>query len=144
MVYLCDFINHKTKNKMILIASKWIIIIFGIFFMIIGLIMLFAPKKANQILRKAGSTNFINYAEITIRMIPAAALILYSDFAKYPEIFKTFGWIMLVTSFVLYFVPRQLHHKFSLKSADILKPLYFQLISPFSFLIGAFFIYCVL
>ena len=105
--------------------------------------MLFAPDKARQVLRKAGSTNFINYAEITIRMIPATALILYSDFSKFPEIFKVFGWFMLVTSFILYFVPRQMHHTFSLKCADVLKPLYFQLISPFAFLIGAALIYCV-
>ena len=127
-----------------LTIAKFIVIAFGIFFIIVGIVMLFAPKKANQILRKAGSNNFINYAEITIRMIPAAALILYADFAKYPEIFKIFGWIMLFTSFILYFVPRQIHHNFSLKSADFLKPLYFQLISPFSFLIGSFLIYCML
>ncbi len=126
-----------------LTIAKWTVIVFGIFFIAVGIIMLFAPKKANQILRKAGSTNLINYAEITIRMIPAAGLILYSDFSKYPEIFKIFGWFMLVTSFILYFVPRQIHHKFSLKSADILKPLYFQLISPFAFLFGIFLIYCV-
>jgi uncharacterized membrane protein YfcA len=124
--------------------AKWTVIAFGIFFIIVSMIMLFAPIKANQTLRKAGSTNFINYAEITIRMIPATGLILSSDFSKYPEIFKIFGWFMLVTSFILYFVPRQLHHKFSLKSADILKPFYFQLISPFAFLIGLFFIYCVI
>ena len=105
--------------------------------------MLFAPQKARQILRKAGSTNFINYAEITIRMIPAAGLILYADYAKYPEPFKLLGWFMLITSLVLYFVPRQIHHNFSLKSAEILKPLYFQLISPFSFLFGGTLIYAV-
>ena len=129
---------------MTLTIAKWTIIGCGIFFIIVGIIMLFAPKKANNILRKAGSTNFINYAEITIRLIPAASLILYADFSKYPEIFKIFGWFMLITSFILYFIPRQLHHKFSLKCADILKPLYFQLISPFSFLIGIFIIYCVI
>lgn len=124
--------------------AKWSVIAFGIFFILVSFIMLFAPTKANQILRKAGSTNFINYSEITIRMIPATGLILCSDFSKYPEIFKIFGWFMLVTSFILYFVPRQIHHNFSLKSADILKPLYFQLISPFAFLIGIFLIYCLI
>ena len=114
------------------------------FFIIVGFAMLFFPNKANQILRKAGSTNLINYGEITIRMIPAASLILYSDFTKCPEIFKIFGWIMLITSFILFFIPKELHHRFSLKSADILKPLYFQLISPVSISIGVFFIYCVL
>ena len=123
--------------------AKWTIITFGIFFISVGFIMLLAPKKARQILRKAGSTNFINYAEITIRMIPAAALILYADLSKYPEVFKFFDWFMLCTSLVLYFVPRQLHHNFSSKAADFLKPFYFQLISPFAFVFGSAIIYSV-
>ena len=130
--------------KMIDILSKWTIILFGIFFICVGLLMLFNPKKANDILRKAGSTNFINYAEITTRIIPAVGLILSADNSKYPDIFKIFGWFMLLTSLVLYFVPRQLHHNFSLKAADILKPIYFQLISPFAFFIGTWLIYNVL
>lgn len=125
------------------IIAKWTIILFGIFFISVGLIMLFAPIKARQLLRKAGSTNFINYAEITIRMIPAIALILYSDFSKFPDYFTVFGWFMLITSLVLYFVPRQLHHNYSLKCADIIKPLYFQLISPFAILIGIVILYSV-
>ncbi len=128
---------------MMITAAKWTIIVFGIFLICVGLIMLFAPKKAREILRKAGSTNFINYAEITIRMIPATGLILYAEFSKFPEVFKILGWFMLITSIVLYFVPRRIHHSYSLRCADIIKPLYFQLISPFSFLFGATLIYCV-
>jgi hypothetical protein len=105
--------------------------------------MLFNPAKARATLRKAGSTNFINYAEITIRMIPAIGMILYADYSRYPEVFKVFGWFMLGTSIVLYFVPRTLHYGFSRKSADILKPLYVQLLSPLAFLFGATIIYCV-
>jgi len=124
--------------------AKWTIVIFGLFFIGVGIIMFFTPKTAREILRKAGSTNFINYAEITMRMIPAAALILAADISKYPEVFKIFGWFMLCTSFVLYFVPRQIHHNFSTKAANILKPFYFQLISPFAFVIGILIIYSVL
>ena len=127
---------------MILIA-KSLIIVFGIFVICSGLIMLFAPEKARQILRKAGSTNFINYAEITIRMIPATGLILASDFSKYPTLFKILGWFMLITSLVLYFGPRRIHHGYSLKCAEIIKPLYFQIISPLAFLFGAALIYAV-
>ena len=116
--------------------ARWTLIAFGIFFIGIGGLMLFKPKTARETVRKAGSTNFINYAEITIRMIPAAALIIFSEQSKYPEFFKLLGWFMLITSFVLYFVSRKLHHNFSNKCADILKPFYFQLISPFSIIIG--------
>lgn len=128
---------------MVDLIAKWTVILFGLFFFGVGFLMLFKPQKANQILRKAGSTNFINYAEITIRMIPAAAMILIAEQSKFAEFFTVFGWFMLCTSLVLYFVPRQIHHKFSLRAADILKPLYFQLISPFAFLIGMFLIYSV-
>ena len=129
---------------MIETLAKYTIILFGAFFICVGLIMLINPQKARGILRKAGSTNFINYAEITLRMIPAVALIIAADISKYPTVFKIFGWFMLCTSFVLYFVPRQIHHNFSTKAANILKPFYFQLISPFAFVIGILLIYSVL
>lgn len=126
---------------MIIEIAKWVLIFFGIFIIFIGFVMLINPKKARNTLRKAGSTNLINYTEITVRLVPAIALILYSEFSKFPDIFKIFGWIMLVTSVILYLVPRKIHHKFSMKSADILKPIYFQLISPFAFLFGGLIIY---
>jgi hypothetical protein len=121
---------------MIIEIAKLALIAFGIFFICVGGIMLIKPEIARQTLRKAGSTFFINYGEITIRMIPATAFIIFADHSKNPELFKIVGWFMLITSFILYLVPMRLHHKFSNKSADILKPRYFQLISPFSIVIG--------
>lgn len=127
---------------MVLIA-KSVIIAFGLFIICSGILMLFVPEKARRILRKAGSTNFINYAEITIRIIPAIGLIWTVDFSKFPEFFKVLGWFMLATSLILYFVPRRIHHGYSLKCADIIKPLYFQLISPLAFSFGFILIYAV-
>ena len=93
--------------------------------------MLFKPTKAMETLRKAVSTKFINYAEITLRIIPAVALILAADVSKYPDIFKKFDLFMPGTSILLYFVPRTIYHNFSTKAADILKQRYFQLLSTF-------------
>jgi uncharacterized membrane protein YfcA len=128
---------------MLILFTKWTVVAFGIFLILVGFLMLFIPKIARATLRKAGSTNFINYTEITLRMIPAIALILYADFCRYPEFFKLLGWFMLATSIVLYFVPPKYHHNFSNKAADILKPTYVRLIFPFSMLFGGFVLYCV-
>lgn len=73
--------------------AKWTVILFAVFIIAVGLLMLFAPEKARATLRKAGSTNFINYAEITIRMIPAIGIIVYADYSKYPDVFNLFGWL---------------------------------------------------
>ena len=106
--------------------------------------MLFAPKKARRTLQKAGSTNFINYAEITLRMIPALAFILYAEESRFPFFFSVFGCVMLVTSLVLYFVPRRLHHAFSMRSAEILTPLRWQLVSPLAILMAGLVVYGVM
>lgn len=128
---------------MIIEMAKWVVILFGIFIIFIGFVMLTKLIAARNTLRKAGSTNFINYAEITLRLIPAISLIISSDLSKFPIAFKIFGWIMLITSLILYIVPRKIHHQFSMKSADILKPFYFQLISPFALLFGGLILYNV-
>jgi hypothetical protein len=89
----------------------------------------------------AGSSNVINYTEITLRFLIALALIYYAEFAKLPETFTVLGWFMLITSLFLYAVPRKRHHQFSLKSAEILKPIYFQWIAPLAYIFGGFIIY---
>ena len=126
---------------MIIAVAKLIVIMFGIFIILVGFLMLFRPKKARELLRKFASTKIINYSEITIRLIVGIALVLYSDLCKFPEIFKILGWFMVVTALILYCVPRKLHHKFSTRSADMIKPIYFRFISPLAFIFGGLIIY---
>lgn len=123
---------------MLVETAKWIIILFGIFLILVGFMMLFKPNTALDTLKKAGSTPFINYAEITIRMIPAAAMVIYSEYSLFPQFLNLLGWFMLGTSFILYFVPIKLHHNFALKSAENLNPLIVRFISLPSFLFGGF------
>lgn len=128
---------------MILLA-KYTIILFGFFLISVGFLMLLNPKKALQILRKAGSTNFINYAEITFRMIPAFAMLFYAEFSKFPKAFLIIGGFMIITSLVLYFVPRKIHHNYALKCAEVLKPIYIQLLAPLSVFFGIIVMYTVI
>ena len=116
--------------------AKWTIVLFGVYIICAGFLMLFAPEKARATLRKAGSTNLINYGEITLRLIPGIAMIVYAEYSGYPDVLRIFGWFIVGTCIILYAIPRRWHHGYSLKSADMLKPLYFQLLSPFAFLFG--------
>ncbi len=126
---------------MIITMAKYIVILFGAFIIFTGFLMLFRPKKARKTLQMAGSTNVINYTEITLRFLTALALIYFAEFSKISEVFTILGWFMLITALILYGVPRTLHHQFSLRSAGILKPLYFQWIAPFAFAFGGFILY---
>ncbi len=127
-----------------IILAQFVVILFGIFIISVGVLMLLNPEKALATLQKAGSTNLINYAEITIRLIPAIAFVIYSPYSRFPEVLKLFGWFMIVTSLVLYFVPRKYHYAYSMKWAGILKPVQVRLISPLAFIFGAAIIYSAL
>lgn len=116
--------------------AKWTVILFGLYIILTGCIMFFSPLTARGILKKAGSTNFINYAEITLRLIAGLCFILYADFTRFPQAYKFFGWFVFITSIILYFIPRKLHHAYSLKSAEMLKPVYIRLWSPLTVLAG--------
>ncbi|MDG1275803.1 MAG: hypothetical protein P8O16_00895 [Algoriphagus sp.] len=124
--------------------AQFIVILFGAFIFSVGILMLFNPEKALAILRKAGSTNLINYGEITIRLIPAIALVIYAPQSRFPDILKLFGGFMIATSLVLYFVPRRYHHAYLVKWAAILSPFQVRLIAPLAFLFGVAVIYAVL
>lgn len=69
--------------------------------------------------------------ETTCVFFPAVILIIYSDVSGFPAAFRVLG------SIILYFVPRAMHHNYSLKSAEILQPLYSRLLSPVSIIIGS-------
>jgi hypothetical protein len=131
-------------SPILITIAKWTTVLFGLFLIAAGLVMLFAPQRAHATIRKAGSTNLINYSEITIRMIPAAALILSSGLSRFPLAFQLVGWFMLATSLVLYLVPRRLHHNFALACAGMLKPTYIRLAAPFSLVFGCLVIYAVM
>lgn len=124
-----------------MLVAKSIIIIFSIVFILAGGIMLIRPTLFRSWIAKAGSTPLINYGEITIRLIPAIAMVYAAPETKLPLFFQLFGWIMIVTSMILYITPRKAHHQLSLGFAEKLKPIYLQGIAPLAFTIGMGLIY---
>jgi hypothetical protein len=68
--------------------AQFTLIIFGIFLIGSGFLMLLKPTVARRMVRKAGSTAIIHYTELSSRMVPAISFILYADYSHYPTSFK--------------------------------------------------------
>lgn len=128
---------------MIEIFSKYTLILFGAFFIVAGLIMLLKPETVRNTIKKAGSTKFINYAELLIRMIPGLAFVLYAEYSNYSIHFKIIGYFIIFSSIIILLIPRKIHHRFSVQCAEILKPTYLRLISPISIIVGFTLIFSV-
>ncbi len=126
------------------ILALIITILFGLFLVAVGFVMLVAPALAWRILSKAGSTPLINYGELILRMIPAAGLILCAPQSGFPQVFEWLGWFMLGTSVVLILLPRRWHHAYARRCAALLPPPTLRLMAPLSFAFGGFILYAVL
>lgn len=122
-------------------TAQILVLVFGGWLIAVGMLMLARPKKAIDLLAKAASTNLINYSEITLRLIAGGALVVGADQSKAPEVFHVAGWFIVVSSLILYLVPRRWHAKYAIWWSMTLSPLFVRITSPISLLVGAALIY---
>lgn len=111
-----------------------VIILFGVFLIICGLIMFFYPEKAKQIISKAGSTFVINYAELGIRLVVGLAFVFVET--KFENLYNYFGYFLIVSALLLMILPIKKHNQFSKNASNFLKPIYLKLFAPISIAFG--------
>ncbi|MFQ5564320.1 MAG: hypothetical protein ACE5FO_12215 [Parvularculaceae bacterium] len=122
-------------------VGQLLVILFGLWLIVVGVLMAAKPQTALRCLGKAASTNVINYAELTLRLIAGLALALYAEFSRFPEIFRIVGWFVVATSGILYFVPRPWHARYAVWWAENLTASIVRLLAPVSIAGGVFLIY---
>ena len=125
------------------IIAKCIIILFGLFLVYAGFLMFFKPEKVRTIIGKAGSTYFINYAELISRLFIGVCFIIVSNKVIYELYFKIFGYFLMGSAIILMCVPIKTHHNFAKNAAEKLKPIYLKICAPFSIFFGCIIIYAI-
>jgi len=128
---------------MITNTAQILIIISGLWLVFVSVLMLVKPHTASCGLRKAASTNFINYSELTLRSIWGIALVVHPTYTMFPDFFNIFGIFVIISSAILFVVPRKWHAKYAVWWADRLSSTHLRIAAPFSFLFGILLIYAV-
>lgn len=128
--------NKYEKMDVIIIIAKCIILLFGLFLVYSGFLMFFKSEKVREIIAKAGSSFFINYAELISRLLIGVCFIISSKEVVYELYFKIFGYFLIGSAILLMLVPIKTHHNFAKNAAEKLKPIYLKMCTPFSILFG--------
>jgi hypothetical protein len=124
--------------------AQWTIIFYSLWLIGVSFLMVYKPHKAIDILRKAGSTNLINYMELSIRGIWGLALIWFSSYSLFPQIFMLMGITICVTSILLMIIPRRWHAHYAVWWSNQLKPTHVRILAPLSFVFALWMIYATL
>ena len=114
-----------------------IVLIFGLWMLLVSVMMLSYPQKALNALRKFASTNLINYTELGLRFSVGMAFMGLAPFTDYSSALKVCGAFLIITAIILMLIPRRWHHSYAVWWADKLKPWQIQMATPLSFAVGA-------
>lgn len=117
-----------------------IVLAFGVF--LTGLVVLIAirPQIAERFLRSFASSARAHYMEQVLRLVVGGAIAIYAPSMWYPDLFKPFGWLLIVSSVALLLLPWRWHHEFA-KLAIPLIIRHMKLFAVGAFALGIFIIY---
>ncbi len=104
--------------------------------------MAIKPPLAERCLKSFASSARAHYTEQAARLIAGAAIVIFAPSMWYPDLFKVFGWLIIVTTLGLLLIPWQWHHKFG-KWAIPLAIRHLKLYALCAFALGTLILYGV-
>ena len=120
------------------------VVVVGFCLFLIGLAALIATTRlvAERFLRSFASSARAHYTEQGLRLLVGAAVVNFASSMRYPDLFRPFGWLIVVSAAGLLLIPWQWHHKFG---TWVMPPVirHMKLFALGAFVLGAFILYSV-
>lgn len=90
-----------------------VIVAAGIYLAVVGVGCFVRPQTAAKFLLGFARSAFLHYLELAIRVLVGASLVHKASVLPYPPISNVFGWVLIVTSVVMFVVPWRWHRQFA-------------------------------
>jgi len=117
--------------------------VFGIYLTSLFAIAFVKKKSVVNYLSSFASSAKAHYSEQIIRLTAGIGLVVYSSEMIFSELFKIFGWTLIITSLVLLTIPWKWHHKFGQWAIPfVIKNL--RLYTLIASLLGIIILYCTI
>ncbi len=95
------------------LLSGIVVVAFGLCLIALAAMIVVKPLLAERFLKSFASSARAHYSEQTARLIAGAAIVIFSPWMWYPDLFKSFGWLIIITAVGLFLIPWKWHHRFS-------------------------------
>ncbi len=91
------------------------VVVLGFCLFLVGLAVVITarPLLAERFLRSFANSAPADYAEQGVRLLVGAPVVTLSRWMRYPEVFRAFGWLLVITTVALLLIPWQWHHRFA-------------------------------
>ncbi len=124
------------------LLSSVVVVGFCVFLIGLAAVIATTPPAADRFLRSFASSAQAHYTEQGLRLLVGAAMVNSASAMWYPDLFKVFGWLIVVTTIGLLLIPWQWHHRLG-TSVMPLVIRHMRLFALGAFALGAFILYSV-
>jgi hypothetical protein len=107
---------HKSVDQILRpsimeVLSGMLVVAFGVLLIGLAVLITIKPQLAERFLRSFASSARAHYAEQALRLIAGGGVVIFAPSMWYPELFKLFGWLIVVTAVTLLFLPWRWHYE---------------------------------
>lgn len=97
-----------------------IVVVSAVWLVGLAMVAFAKPDVVKDFFGKFACSPFAHFLEMCLRLMIGAAFVIYAPQMKFPGAFTAFGWLLIVTTAVLVFVPWKLHRRFADKSLPMI------------------------
>lgn len=98
---------------MVTVVALAIVVLSGVFLLALGATALFRPPWARRFLLGFAGSSTKHYVELGIRLLVGAAFILAAPSMVGSAVVSGAGWLLLLTTGVMLFIPWRIHRAFA-------------------------------
>jgi uncharacterized protein YjeT (DUF2065 family) len=119
------------------ILASAVVVLAGLYFVTLAVASFLAPGRVERFLSGFAGSAAAHYAELVIRLVVGGSFLLQSADMLFPPVFRLFGWILVITTVVLFAVPWRWHHRFAQQTVPYAVR-HLRLFGVASFVLGGF------
>ncbi len=98
------------------VLSLIAVVVTGLYFVALAVVAFTAPARASRFLQGFASSAVMHYLELSLRIVVGLAFVTRGPAMLFPLLFVTFGWILVITTSVIFLVPWHWHLRFAQKT----------------------------
>ena len=96
-----------------LVVAKSIVVLAACFFLLFGVLAFVRPARIHGFLLGFAGSALKHFAELLVRLLVGASLLLLSPESAFAGVLSAFGWLLIITTALMALIPWRVHHRFT-------------------------------
>ena len=113
---LIDHTSSRLSPNVKNLAVWLLVTVAGMYFVVLGALAFAARARAERFLMGFAQTARTHLLELVIRLVVGWAFVNVAVAPPLANIYRVFGWVLIVTSLILALLPWRLHQRFAAKA----------------------------